>query len=132
MLGMVYMGLTVTDAFGCTFSLDQILDLPIDFDLSGFKVPNVITPNNDNMNDYVILGGTSGGCLKYDLKFFNRWGNLVYEMTPNTAPFAGLDLDGQELGDGVYFYTLETERYPCADTPELRDWCSGTIQVLRD
>lgn len=130
--GEYAVGLTVTDAFGCAFSLDQILDLPIDFDLSGFKVPNVITPNNDNMNDYVILGGTSGGCLKYDLKFFNRWGNLVYEMTPNTAPFAGLDLDGQELGDGVYFYTLETERYPCADTPELRDWCSGTIQVLRD
>lgn len=130
--GSYEVGLAVTDAFGCTFDLDQILELSYDFDLSGFKVPNIITPNNDNSNDYLVLGGTSGSCLKYTIHIYNRWGEQVYLMTPNTAPFAGLDENGEMLGDGVYFYTLETERYPCASTPELRDWCSGTIQVLRE
>ena len=125
-------GLTLTDAYGCSYSLDQILDLPSDFDLTGFQIPNVITPNDDSMNDYVVLGGTSGSCLKYELVIFNRWGDRVYTMSHNTAPFAGMNESGQPLGDGVYFYTFEAERYPCAGTPELREWCSGTIQVLRD
>jgi gliding motility-associated-like protein len=125
-------GLTVTDAYGCAFDLDQILDLPYDFDLTGFQVPNVITPNDDSMNDYLVLGGTSGSCLKFTMNLFNRWGELVYTMRHNTAPFAGLDENGKELAEGVYYYTFEAERYPCADTPELREWCSGTIQVLRD
>lgn len=125
-------GLTVTDVYGCAFSLDQILDLPSEFDLTGFKVPNVISPNDDGMNDFLKLGGSSGNCLKYTIHIYNRWGELVYVMTPNTSPFAGLDEDGNEVGEGVYFYTLETERYPCAETVELKDWCSGTIQVLRD
>lgn len=125
-------GLTVTDAYGCAFSLDQILSLPYDFDLTGFKIPNIITPNDDSMNDYVVLGGTSGSCLKYVMNIFNRWGEQVYTQTHTSAPFAGLDESGNELGSGVYFYTFESERYPCADTPELREWCSGTIQVLRE
>ena len=126
------MGLTVTDAYGCAFDLDQILELPYDFDLSGFQIPNVITPNDDGLNDYVVMGGTSGSCLKFSMTIYNRWGRRVYTMAHNTAPFAGLDESGEDLADGVYFYTFEAERYPCASTPELQNWCSGTIHVLRD
>jgi len=44
------------------------------------------------------------------VSIFNRWGTLVYidESYSNNTPFKGLDLNGNELNEGVYFYTIET------------------------
>ena len=53
-------------------------------------------------------------------------------MTNNSPRFSGKMIDNTELPDGVYFYTLEVPDYPCQETPELREWCYGTISVMRD
>lgn len=44
----------------------------------GFKllVPNIITPNNDGMNDKLII--QTGGLKYLKWEIYNRWGNLIY------------------------------------------------------
>lgn len=60
-------------------------------------LPNVLTPNNDGYNDVLLAG--------YDLKVYNRWGNLVYN---------GQDgWDGRYKGSfvaaGTYFYVVKVK-----------------------
>ena len=61
------------------------------------EIPNVLTLNNDNINEIFIIKNLlfNDG----ELKIFNRWGNLIYEnksYANNWAP--------KNISDGVYFY----------------------------
>lgn len=84
--------------------------------------PNVITPNGDNINDYLDLNTMFTTCVPYTFQLFNRWGNLVYEQDFNSPPFKGEDLNGNELSPGVYFYKL--------NYMELEK--NGFITILKD
>lgn len=67
-------------------------------------VPNVFTPNGDNINDVFKLDGIVNYC--YDsltVQVFNRWGQLVYESSDPSFEWNGDDKDGQEVADGAYF-----------------------------
>ena len=89
------------------------------------SAPNVITPNGDGgvsayqdindassvynqgLNEAWYLDGI--GRLKgVQVRIFDRWGNLVYEDSnySNNAPWIGEDKNGNELTNGVYFYTI--------------------------
>ena len=64
-------------------------------------IPNVITPNNDGVNDRFYIRGLE----LYDTRpiiIINRWGIIVYFNENYTN-----DWDGGKLSDGVYFYVLE-------------------------
>ena len=63
--------------------------------------PNVITPNNDGVNDYFVIKGLVENNAFPDNKLiiYNRWGKKVYESSNYQNKFNG---DG--LPDGVYFY----------------------------
>lgn len=124
--------LKVFDEFGCEYSVREEVSLSEDIDLTGFFVPNVITPNQDFYNDYLELPDNFTSCLDYVMHIYNKWGIQVYEMTESTPAFAGKTHDGEELPEGVYFYTLEVVNYPCQETPELQEWCSGSITVFHD
>lgn len=130
--GNFELGLTVTDIYGCSYSSSQPVLLQNELDLDGFFVPNVITPNGDDYNDEFELPASVGACLVYTIDFYNRWGQLVYEMTPQTPHFKGQDQDGTELPEGVYYYTLTIQNYPCVDTPGLMEYCSGTVSIFRN
>ncbi len=79
-------------------------------------VPNIITPNGDNINDrfYFSLRPTDVGLRQYSnlsLSIFNRWGERVFQddnyMDRNnkTEGWDGTnDANGSQLADGVYFY----------------------------
>ena len=78
-------------------------------------LPNVITPNNDDKNQYFQIGHVFQSAT---LEIFNRWGKKVYESQnyPN-------NWHGQGLTSGVYYYSIF-------------DHCSkqlfrGTIKILR-
>lgn len=75
------------------------------FDFKG-DFPNVITPNNDGVNDIIDLDQLLTSCLEYRLLILNRWGNLVYEQQKGGKPFVGKDINGKDLIEGVYFYKL--------------------------
>lgn len=87
---------TVTNKEGCSW-VDSVLVLVLD---NKIIVPNVITPNGDGVNDYLVIKG-----LQYypnsSLDIFDRWGKEIYSTTNYVNNW-----DGGDQSDGVYFYVL--------------------------
>ncbi|MGY6561346.1 MAG: gliding motility-associated C-terminal domain-containing protein [Luteibaculaceae bacterium] len=85
------------------------------------EAPNIITPNNDNVNDAWVLNGDLTRITRVLIK--NRWGNTVYESSgyDNSNPFNGR-VGGSNLPDGTYFYIIEmNEQEPL----------KGSLTILR-
>ena len=111
--------LTVTDDCGCeTVFTKEVFVNPVKL-----KIPNVFTPNNDNVNDTWVItldDGNSSGGLKNsrdgglgdkplsayyqsnELTVINRWGRIVYHKVNYEN-----DWDGGGLSDGTYYYILK-------------------------
>jgi gliding motility-associated-like protein len=66
----------------------------------GYKLPNAFTPNNDGKND--CFGATHwGNVTNFDLRIFNRWGQMVFQTN-----------DPKKCWDGSYnSVQLETGGY---------------------
>jgi gliding motility-associated-like protein len=103
--------LIVTTADGCTDTIVQRYDIfPPDI-----TIPNVISPNGDQMNDYFVIPN-----IEYwanELVIYGRWGNKVYEATNYRNQWKADDLP-----DGTYYYVLKLH-----DKSEY----AGHITVLR-
>lgn len=70
-------------------------------------IPNVFTPgNSDSMNDYFYIDGIAG-FPESRLLIYNRWGNLVFEADNYANDWAGVDVSGNELSQGTYYYVFE-------------------------
>lgn len=93
--------LTISNAQGCT-------DIYIDsiFVTEEFDLPNVLTVNNDNVNDIFEL--PSALFESFHIVILNRWGNVVHEMDNATGKFLwdGMHMNGSQVNDGVYFYRI--------------------------
>lgn len=63
------------------------------------QVPNIITPNGDNQNDYFRISSVNVTTSKMEI--FNRWGRKVYEQANYANNWGG---DNQPAG--VYYYLL--------------------------
>lgn len=86
-----------SSCFGSTYKMGQ-------HDLF-HEIPNVITPNNDGINDFIDFGEYMDEC-DYHAEIFNRWGQLVFSQTTNSPPFTGITNNSQTLSEGVYFYVV--------------------------
>ena len=70
-------------------------------------VPTIFTPNNDGVNDELIIP-----CLETDrypdnyLKVFNQWGGEVYSASPYLNDWRGR-FNGNDLPVGTYYYVLD-------------------------
>lgn len=71
---------------------------------SYISIPNVFTPNNDNVNDFFLV--SNANVLDYEITIVNRWGEIVF-MTNNPNEHWDGRTGGQKCPDGVYFYTLK-------------------------
>ncbi|HXH20112.1 MAG TPA: gliding motility-associated C-terminal domain-containing protein, partial [Chitinophagales bacterium] len=99
---------TVTDANNCSdvdsVTVTVILEPPI-------NVPNFISPNGDRVNDVLVIDGIRS-YPGNQMIVFNRWGDIVYEVTDYQDDWDGtvkntrLNLWGEEIPEGVYFYKL--------------------------
>lgn len=68
------------------------------------EIPNVITPNGDDVNDrFEIVGLTP----RTKLTIFNRWGQTVFETDHYKNGWNGTNKKGKALETGTYFYVLE-------------------------
>lgn len=75
--------------------------------LPNAPIPNVFTPNGDNVND--VFSFKINGALT-EFSVYNRWGNLIHiinNQTQTTILWDGRTTSGIECSEGVYFYTLE-------------------------
>jgi gliding motility-associated-like protein len=69
------------------------------------KIPNLITPNNDNHNDLFLIKDEHGLDLLPGsfLEVYNRWGERVF----SSENYAN-DWGANNLADGMYYYYLKT------------------------
>ena len=109
--GGIYNGdLILTTNNGCEYEYPFNFTITPKVDLPELIIPNIITANNDGINDEIIINSVFEECFEYELKLFNRWGSLVYTMNTSADAFKGLDETGNELIEGTYFYILESEQ----------------------
>jgi gliding motility-associated-like protein/uncharacterized repeat protein (TIGR01451 family) len=66
-------------------------------------VPNIFTPNGDNVNDTFFIPGLET-YSENELVIINRWGNNVYEKKDYKNDWAG-----QGLVEGTYYYVLKVK-----------------------
>jgi gliding motility-associated-like protein len=94
-------------------------------------VPNVITVNNDGINDALIVTNLED-FDKVSLKIFNRWGNLLYENDAYQNDWKGIDNNGNRLSEGVYFYlvTPTSEKYVYDDQRETQFTLHGFFHLI--
>jgi gliding motility-associated-like protein len=90
--------LDITDAYGCQASFVSIV--PHNTDII---IPNIFTPNNDEVNDlFEIVNLPEGG--KHKLVITNRWGK---EMFTSSDYKAGTFWNAEDAPEGIYFYRLQ-------------------------
>lgn len=70
-------------------------------------IPNVFSPNNDQINEYFFIQGLLG--TDNVLHILNRWGQVVYLDENYRNNWDGKTTGGKTLPDGVYYYFLETD-----------------------
>jgi hypothetical protein len=85
----------IRSATGCNSS-DTI---SVEFTDCPGNVPNVITPNADNLNEFLIVENIE--LAQWSLRIINRWGQQVFY-----APVYSNTWNANDLSDGVYFYYL--------------------------
>jgi gliding motility-associated-like protein len=110
-LGGVYDGeLILSASNGCEYEYPFNFVITPKVELPELVIPNIITANNDGINDQIVINEVFSECFEYELKIFNRWGNLVYTMKSAADAFSGKDTDGKELIEGTYFYHLISDQ----------------------
>jgi gliding motility-associated-like protein len=101
---------TITGQNGCEFDTTFVFFVTPKVELPELIIPNIITANGDGINDEIVIDAVFEECFEYELKIFNRWGNLVYTMISSADAFKGKDEAGKELIEGTYFYHLISDQ----------------------
>ncbi|MEE2953950.1 MAG: gliding motility-associated C-terminal domain-containing protein [Bacteroidota bacterium] len=116
--GKQYIKLITTNIYGCTDTLiDSVLISPI----KTTYMPNIFTPNNDNIND--TFGPELNGQDSYRLMIYNRWGIVIFDK--KNTHWDGL-INGEIASAGMYSYFIET-----VDTDNMQKKYVGNVLLAR-
>ncbi len=92
-------------------------------------IPNIITPNGDNINDRFFIEAPSDGGVQYEkiaVSFFNRHGERVYynedfaSINDRNQGWNGVNNAGQALASGVYFYIIQMDNPATGESQTLQ------------
>lgn len=105
------------------YLVDSLKLFEIQFNIDDFNL-NVITPNNDGINDYIDFS-------KYELsdfsfKLLNRWGNVIWETNDINTIWDGKSSSQEKLSEGTYFYYLKGKNNLGVEISK-----NGFVQVIR-
>lgn len=114
------LSISLSDTMGALrMGIDRITFTPENCDLI-LELPNIITPNNDGVNDFFKPINYKGVTPLHTI-IFNRWGEIVFE-TRNPL----INWNGNRVSNGVYFYIIKY--YDCNGT--IKD-ITGNLTVLK-
>jgi gliding motility-associated-like protein len=88
-------------------------------------LPNVFTPNHDNINDQYIPV-TYSNFATFRMYIYNRWGGLIFQ-TDSLKPWNG-KINGKDAPIGVYYCVIY---YRCEDNLGQEITKHGSITLLR-
>lgn len=105
-------GIVITDDIVDEFCPDQVF------------VPNIFTPNGDDVNDVFQVMGSSI-FNEFQLQILNRWGHVVFR---STLPKQGWDgyLAGGEAAEGDYYWIISFAR-----NTGQREQATGRVLLVR-
>ncbi|MBS1637460.1 MAG: gliding motility-associated C-terminal domain-containing protein [Bacteroidetes bacterium] len=83
---------------------DTISSVIIVTDEEGIEIPNVFTPNGDGANDVFTI--KTNGYKDLELVIYNRWGQVLIELSGLNLGWDGVNANGKHAPDGTYFYML--------------------------
>jgi gliding motility-associated-like protein len=85
-------------------------------------IPNIFTPNNDNVNNKWRIVVTNIKAFKADV--YNRWGEHIFSSTDPDLQWDGT-FHGKVCPEGVYLYMVQV------DGIRKNIYRNGTVQLLR-
>jgi len=125
-LGVFKVCLIAISSEGCEDTICKVLNNRFIAKIIPF---NVFTPGQDNFNN--IFKFDVEGEEKFDLKIYNRWGELVFESTDKNYNWNGrYKNDGIECPEGAYFYILNFKLRGRLEN-EGKGPVSGTVTLIR-
>ncbi|MCF8424812.1 MAG: gliding motility-associated C-terminal domain-containing protein, partial [Bacteroidia bacterium] len=76
----------------------------VDVNCGDFFIPNVFSPNDDGLNDFINVHGR---CITaYNLQIFSRWGEKVFETSNLENSWDGT-YKGKKMDTGVFVYKAD-------------------------
>jgi gliding motility-associated-like protein len=88
------------------------------------EIPNVFSPNKDGINDTYHFNMEN--ITELNLDIFNRWGQLVYQISDIQQSWDGNLSNGNPATDGVYTYLFNAK-----DTNNKTYEGQGFIHLIR-
>jgi hypothetical protein len=96
-----------------------------------YELPNLLTINNDGLNDVIKPFPTPRGAKYVRYYVYNRWGSLVYYIdTDPNINWNGKTEKGGTLSDGVYYFLAEVHFYGRVNADDEIKNIKGWVQLL--
>ena len=110
----------IIDDIGCSTTAS----LPLTIEPSEFEIPNIFTPDGDDINDrFAVLKNEAISIVEFQV--FNRWGQMVYNNESGDLGWDGRH-NGELAPSDVYAYRIVLQR----GTGELEP-LEGEITLVR-
>lgn len=108
--------------------------VPVTLTVPELIIPQGVTPNNDGINDYFNVEGLE--FTRNELVIINTAGAVVYRAddyrsNDPVGAWTGLDLNGNEVPDGTYYYLLTIRGAQDLDVPDYSAHLSGFLILRR-
>ncbi len=101
--GIYQIVLITSNQYTCRDTASQTIKIEPDFILF---VPNAFTPNGDGIND--TFGCKGLFATTFDMKIFDRWGNLIFASDDINKPWDGTANHGTEAAQqDIYIYSIK-------------------------
>ena len=132
--GLVYLPEVASDFIGAEFNVMVTSpdgcndDSPTPYNIlnNPVELPNVFTPNNDQVNDDLrLISIVPVDVLEF--RVWNRWGKLVYENEDGAGVWDGT-IDGEPAASDVYIYSV---RYQIPGSGNPLSPLRGDVTLLR-
>ena len=107
----------------CSAVAKQIIQVEVPSELS---VPNVFTPNGDNINDLFFVKASN--LQEIHMVIIDRWGHVTYELTTEKGQveWDGKNQLGKDAPEGTYCYVITAKGKDDVDYNK-----KGTINLFR-
>ncbi len=100
-LGDFKVCLIANNSLGCYDTACSVIDIYLN---SVFIIPNIFTPNDDNINDIFTI--ECKGLTKMDAEIYNRWGQKECEWHTTNGGWDGRSASGIPASEGTYFFII--------------------------
>lgn len=102
---------------------------PFNSDDEPFHIPNVFTPNRDGVNDvFKVEKAREMEILNFDMKVFDRWGNMVFESRDHEFGWNGRFKESS-MDPAVFAYVIRLNYFLCEVPNAVKE--TGDISISR-